>query len=294
MMGVLVLKLQEYRMSTHKETDSNLKHITVLEEAHNLLKKTSTEQGQETANLQGKSVEMLTNAIAEMRTYGEGFIIVDQAPDLLDTAVIRNTNTKIVMRLPEGTDREITGLSMALDEKQVDELSKLPQGIAAVYQNNWQEAVLCAMPKYEFVDYPQNSKKQITEYDEHKTLKLLLSSDKMTPSLLNALVLSDSPAKVRRTLIQTFDKNNIVFEWAMADYITSRFNWKNIFEGTNRSCSTIDELGELMLSNTEAEFSEFSQEEAGKICYYICRKAHELFPTNTEIENVRVDFFKTC
>ena len=292
MMGVLVLKLQEYRMATHKETDSNLSHITVLEEAHNLLKKTSTEQGQETANLQGKSVEMLTNAIAEMRTYGEGFIIVDQAPDLLDTAVIRNTNTKIVMRLPEGTDREITGLSMTLDENQINELSKLPQGVAAVYQNNWQEAVLCAMPKFKFVDLPKSNKEQTIEYDERHTLKLLLSNDKMTPSLLHALILSDAPAKVRRALIQNFEKNNIVFEWAMADYITSRFHWKNVFDGTNRSCSTIDELGELMLSNIEAEFSEFSQEESGKLCYYICRKAHELFPTNTEIENVRVDFFK--
>ena len=45
----------------------------------------------------GKSVEMLTNAIAEIRTFGEGFVIVDQAPDLLDTAAIRNTNTKILL-----------------------------------------------------------------------------------------------------------------------------------------------------------------------------------------------------
>lgn len=292
MMGVLVLKLQEYRMSTHQETDSDLRHITVLEEAHNLLKKTSTEQGQETANLQGKSVEMITNAIAEMRTYGEGFIIVDQAPDLLDTAVIRNTNTKIVMRLPEGTDREITGLSMALDGNQVNELSKLPQGVAAVYQNNWQEAVLCAIPEFKFVDLPRSIKVQKNDYDERQTLKMLLNSGKLSSSLIHALVISDAPAKVRRTLIQNFEKNNIIFEWAMADYITSRFNWKSIFEGTNRSCSTIDELGELMLSNIEVDFPEFSQKETGKICYYICRKAHELFPTNTEIENVRVDFFK--
>ena len=62
---------------------SGLQHITVLEEAHNLLRRTSTEQSQESSNLQGKSVEMLTNAIAEMRTYGEGFIIADQAPGLL-------------------------------------------------------------------------------------------------------------------------------------------------------------------------------------------------------------------
>ena len=292
MMGVLVLKLQEYRMSNHNGTDSNLKHITVLEEAHNLLKKTSTEQGQETANIQGKSVEMLTNAIAEMRTYGEGFIIVDQAPDLLDTAVIRNTNTKIVMRLPEGTDREITGFSMALNENQVKELSKLPQGVAVVYQNNWQEAVLCAMPAFTFVDYPRNNIKQADEYDELNTLRLLLDKSNMSPALLEAVVLSDAPAKVRKELIQHHDRNNIVFEWAMADYITDRFNWKGIFDGTNRSCSTIEELGEMMISNIETEFSDFGEEDISRICYYICRKAHEIYPDNAEIEDVRVNFFK--
>ena len=48
----------------------------------------------------GKSVEMISNAIAEMRTYGEGFIIVDQSPSAVDISAIRNTNTKIIMRLP--------------------------------------------------------------------------------------------------------------------------------------------------------------------------------------------------
>lgn len=107
-MGMLVLKLQEYRMAGNM-MNVELNHMTVLEEAHNLLRKTSTEQTSESGNLAEKSVEMLTNAIAEMRTYGEGFIIADQAPGLLDMAVIRNTNTKIIMRLPDQTDRELVG-----------------------------------------------------------------------------------------------------------------------------------------------------------------------------------------
>ena len=77
-MGMLVLKLQEHRMALATGMNEKLKHITVLEEAHNLLKRTSTEQASESANLLGKSVEMLANAIAEMRTYGEGFVIADQ------------------------------------------------------------------------------------------------------------------------------------------------------------------------------------------------------------------------
>ena len=147
LMGILVMKLQEYRMCG-SEMNSRLRHVTVLEEAHNLLRKTSAEQSQEGANLQGKSVEMLANAIAEMRTYGEGFIIADQAPGLLDMSVIRNTNTKIILRLPDEEDRKLVGKSAALKEAQIDELSKLPLGVAAVYQNEWPEAVLCKIEAY--------------------------------------------------------------------------------------------------------------------------------------------------
>lgn len=142
-MGFLVMKLQEYRMSGSYGSNLPLRHITVLEEAHHLLKRTSTEQSNESANLLGKSVEMLSNAIAEMRTYGEGFLIADQAPTSLDLSVIRNTNTKIILRLPDASDRALVGRAAGLREEQLAELSRLPTFIAAVYQNDWLEPVLC-------------------------------------------------------------------------------------------------------------------------------------------------------
>lgn len=148
LMGLLVMKLNEYRMASGK-FNSPLSHITVLEEAHNLLKRTPTEQSSEGANLLGKSVEMLANSIAEMRTYGEGFIIADQSPGLLDMSVIRNTNTKIILRLPEQSDRELVGLAACLNEDQIKELAKLERGVAAVYQNDWVEAVLVKVSKCE-------------------------------------------------------------------------------------------------------------------------------------------------
>lgn len=147
-MGMLVLKLQEYRVTAAEGINSPLKHITVLEEAHNLLRRTSPEQSSDGANLLGKSVEMLANAIAEMRTYGEGFIIVDQAPGLLDLSTIRNTNTKIIMRLPDLSDRELVGKAANLNDDQITELAKLPCGVAAVYQNEWVQPVLCKVDKY--------------------------------------------------------------------------------------------------------------------------------------------------
>lgn len=151
-MGILILKLQEYRIANADESDSNLRHVTVLEEAHNLLKRTSTEQSSESSNLLGKSVEMLANSIAEMRTYGEGFIIADQSPGLLDLSVIRNTNTKIIMRLPDFSDRELVGKAAGLNDDQIIELAKLPKGVAAVYQSEWISPVLCKVEKPKLKD----------------------------------------------------------------------------------------------------------------------------------------------
>ena len=142
-MGILIMRLNEYRMTSCTEMNNPLKHVTVLEEAHNILRRTSTEQTEEGSNVAGKSVEMIANAIAEMRTYGEGFVIADQSPGAVDISAIRNTNTKIIMRLPDEQDCQLAGKAAALKDDQLDEIARLPKGVAVIYQNNWTEPVLC-------------------------------------------------------------------------------------------------------------------------------------------------------
>ncbi len=159
-MGILVIKLQEHRMCQRTVSNETLKHITVLEEAHNLLRNSQTTFGETGGGIASKSVEMISNAIAEMRTYGEGFIIVDQSPGLLDMAAIRNTNTKIIMRLPDEGDRQLVGKAAGLNDGQIAELAKLQRGVAAVYQNEWIEPVLCHIGKHE--------RKETVVANEHK------------------------------------------------------------------------------------------------------------------------------
>ena len=62
-MGILVMKLNEYRTSQQLDMNSNLRHVAVLEEAHHLLKRTNISQSMESSNLVGKSVEMLMNLL---------------------------------------------------------------------------------------------------------------------------------------------------------------------------------------------------------------------------------------
>lgn len=144
-MGILIIKLREYRFATQKETNSQLKHITVLEEAHNILKRCSHETSQDSGNVQGAAVQTLVECIAEMRSCGEGFMIIDQSPSAVDEAALKNTAIKIVMRLPEKNDCEAVGNTMSLTEEQMKELSRFDKGVAAVFHEGWEEAVLGKM-----------------------------------------------------------------------------------------------------------------------------------------------------
>lgn len=146
-MGILILKLTEYRIAHAKRGNSELKHLTILEEAHNILKNSHNISSTAGNSVMAKSVEMIVNSIAEMRTYGEGFVIVDQSPTSVDIAAIKNTNTKIIMRLPEKEDCELAGHSVSLSKEQTEELAKLDTGVAVVMQNNWEEAVLSKIDK---------------------------------------------------------------------------------------------------------------------------------------------------
>ena len=149
LMGILVMRLSEHRMAKSKTSNMKLHHVTVLEEAHNILRAKNSVSSIEGSNVAEKAVEMISNAIAEMRTYGEGFMIVDQSPNAVDMSAIRNTNTKIIMRLPEENDRKMAGKSAALKEEQINEIARLPKGVAVVYQNDWIEAVLCKINKFD-------------------------------------------------------------------------------------------------------------------------------------------------
>ena len=218
-MGLLLIRLQEYRQCTAKQGNSRLRHVTVLEEAHHLLRNNVSSQAIDGANLVGRSVEMISNAFAEMRTYGEGFFIIDQSPEQLDKSVIRNTNTKILMRLPEYEDRLLVGKAVGLNEEQISELAKLPNGVAVVYQNNWLESVLVKIPKQ---DNLMNGKfeydcdlEKIFDDQREETLKnvLTLALVKDFEDWLNGLG-NYSISKIAKLNIPTACKREII-EYAL-------------------------------------------------------------------------------
>lgn len=138
-MSVLMLSLYEYRMSAYeydetyrKEAQKNrLMHLTVVEEAHNVLANPGKDPGG-SGNPQQTVADIFTNMLSEIRSYGEGLMIVDQVPTRLIPDVIKNTNYKIVHRLTAPDDCEVMAAGLALREEQKPLISALGIGNAIV------------------------------------------------------------------------------------------------------------------------------------------------------------------
>jgi len=158
LIGLLLIRLHEYYESQGRVGDGRLRHVTLIEEAHRLLKNTSTSQGGDSANPQGKAIEVFANLLAEIRAYGEGIFMAEQIPTKLAPEALKNTNLKLVQRLVAKDDREAVGATMNLDEDQIQSLTTLPAGQAVTYLEGLQKPVLLQIPltdtKRHAVDMP--------------------------------------------------------------------------------------------------------------------------------------------
>lgn len=274
-MGLMVYMLNEYRMDQKDGNNKGLRHVTVLEEAHNLLKNTTGG----TSELIGKSVEMLTNTIAEIRTYGEGFVIVDQSPSAVDIAAIKNTNTKIVLRTPEANDREAVGRSMGLTDDQVNEIAKLPSGVAVVYQNNWISPVLTMIDKANVKEIPYVNQKPVAikslKAARTEVLCMLLQPwiprDRMKGAILkNDINSLDISRKMKKDLLGCVDQ-----------YLFCG----GIMVWRTEEIPELQEMMKAVLGISDGEFTKIVMDGSpDELRDLVCRKTKDL--TDKEIEEV--------
>ena len=140
LMSLILMKLAhaaKLKYKEYKEKDKKFRHITLIEEAHRVLSK--PEPG--LADSKKYGVQVFADMIAEVRKYGESFVITDQIPAQLTPEVIKNTNTKIIHKIFSRDDKEIVGSTMSLNDKQKDYLSKMKVGEAVMFSQGWDKAV---------------------------------------------------------------------------------------------------------------------------------------------------------
>ena len=144
LMGTVLLRLvEQLRLARRHEAgaEPGLRHLTVVEEAHRLLRRPERDAG-----VAAHAVELFAGLLAEIRAYGEGIVIAEQIPAKLIPDVIKNTAVKIVHRLPAADDREAVGATMNLSRAQSQYLVTLAPGEAAVSVDGMDHPLLARMP----------------------------------------------------------------------------------------------------------------------------------------------------
>jgi uncharacterized protein len=140
LMGTVLIRLAEH-LRLIGAADNGLRHLTVIEEAHRLLRRTGADPSG-AGGAAGHAVEMFAGLLAEIRAYGEGLIIAEQIPARLDPSALKNTAIKIVHRLPAADDREAVGATMNATPSQSRYLVTLTPGQAAVFADGMDFPVL--------------------------------------------------------------------------------------------------------------------------------------------------------
>jgi len=121
-----------------RATDLDLRHVILVEEAHNMLGKVQT-SGDE-ANSKSQVVDKFAQIMREMRAAGEGVIVVDQSPAALAQSIVDATNLKLMHRLPSPDDREYLGRAMCLTEGEAQLSGIFSPGEAFYYVPGWDAA----------------------------------------------------------------------------------------------------------------------------------------------------------
>jgi hypothetical protein len=146
LMGAVLIRLTEHLRLRHRSEPNapvRLRHLTVIEEAHRLLRHPPPGA---TIGPAAHAVEMFADLLAEIRAYGEGLVIAEQIPAKLIPDVIKNTAVKIVHRLPAQDDRDVVGATMNLRLAQSEYLVTLRPGEAAVHADGMDYPLLARMP----------------------------------------------------------------------------------------------------------------------------------------------------
>jgi len=143
-MGILLTRLYEYRQ-VQRETKKQIhefQHLTVIEEAHRLIKAPNNYSSPDFPEASKQAVETFANMLSEVRAFGEGIMIVEQIPSKLIPDALKNTNLKIMHRLVPEDEREILRGMVNMSKQQSSYLVTIPVGEAVIHSHTDDQPVL--------------------------------------------------------------------------------------------------------------------------------------------------------
>lgn len=130
---VLLLALATQASARRRRRPRPVEHVLVLEEAHRVIPEVPPAQEDGASGSARRiSAELLSSMLAEVRSFGEQVVVVDQSPAKVSADVLRNTNVKIAHRVVHPEDQKSLAGALLLAEEDADLLGTLSRGQAIV------------------------------------------------------------------------------------------------------------------------------------------------------------------
>jgi hypothetical protein len=130
---VLLLALAAWARARGRKPTRPVEHLLVLEEAHRVIPEVDTTHvDPESGSARVASAAVLTAMLAEVRSYGEQVIVVDQSPAKVAADVVRNTNLKILHRTVSAADQAQVAAAVGIEADDASLLGSLARGQAIV------------------------------------------------------------------------------------------------------------------------------------------------------------------
>jgi len=135
----LFLWLYYHRLAQGRS--EHVRHVTIIEEAHNLFLKNS-----------GNQQSINDFVLRQLRELGESVVLLDQNPSLLSIPVLGNCGTMIALNLRHMSDIDAAGKALTLLHENRYYIGRLPVGSAIVkLADRWQKPFLVRFPQFPIV-----------------------------------------------------------------------------------------------------------------------------------------------
>jgi len=131
-----------------RDRGKELKHLVLIEEAHNVVGRGENQGSADRANPQEIAIRFFTRMLAEMRAWGEGIIVADQLPTAIASEAVKNTKIKIMHKLGSPDDRKFMGETMNLNEAQYEQVVSLPPGQSLYFSGDESRSRLIVEPNF--------------------------------------------------------------------------------------------------------------------------------------------------
>ena len=181
------------------------------------------------------------------------------------------------MRLPDESDRRLAGKSAGLKDEQLDEIAKLPKGVAVVYQNDWIEPLLCKIQKYrgEEVRYKYMPVVYINDSTgklRKRILQLLLTARVKNPidadidvirTLMDESEISGRSKLNIQRLLSEFELRKELSIWRedrfkeLSDTVSGLLEGNTWVKPTIDTVGEFDELTESIMKRIEKKYKEY-------------------------------------